>query len=311
MNRIPDVELVLREFLADDSTAAPDHVLDVIEERIWRQPQQRSWRVSWRDSDVTAYLKPLLAVAAVVAIAVAGIAILRPSSGPGTTAPTTAPPPSAEPTPAPTDAPSPGASFAYPPAAALPAGSHETRLFKPAFTFTVPDGWINDGDTAESPGNYGFYSLFPDTPANRAEFERTGNAANGILIVSNLVRPWFMCEAWEDNRGATSAEMAAAVMSNEALVTTGLTDVAIGGLTGKQFDVRLNPDWTETCPDGTPTSVLADGRTRSVFLDRPGSPVLVIWAGSLHAADFEAHVAEAMPIIQSFEFDLGAEASPS
>ena len=81
MNRSPDVELVLRDYFADDSWTAPDHVLDVIEERIMRQPQQRAWRVSWRDSHVNSYLKPLLAVAAIVVVAVAGFAILRP---PGT-----------------------------------------------------------------------------------------------------------------------------------------------------------------------------------------------------------------------------------
>ena len=79
MSRQPDVELVLRDYFADDGTSAPDHVLDVIEERITRQPQQRAWRVSWRDSHVNSYLKPLLATAAIVAVAVAGLAIFRPS----------------------------------------------------------------------------------------------------------------------------------------------------------------------------------------------------------------------------------------
>src|SRR5262249_1999284 len=79
MNRSADVELVLREYFSDDSSSAPDSVLDVIEERIMRQPQQRSWRVSWRDSHVNSNLKPLLAVAAVVVVAVAGFAFLRPS----------------------------------------------------------------------------------------------------------------------------------------------------------------------------------------------------------------------------------------
>jgi hypothetical protein len=98
MNRSPDVELVLRDYLADDSASAPDHVLDVIEERIMRQPQQRAWRVSWRDSHVNSYLKPLLAVAAIVVVAVAGFAFFRPSSAgvggpPATETPTVSPAP--------------------------------------------------------------------------------------------------------------------------------------------------------------------------------------------------------------------------
>jgi hypothetical protein len=99
MNRTPDVELVLRDYFADDSSSAPDHVLDVIEERIMRQPQQRAWRISWRDSHVNSYLKPLLAVAAIVVVAVAGFAILRPSGAgvggaPATETPTLSPAPS-------------------------------------------------------------------------------------------------------------------------------------------------------------------------------------------------------------------------
>jgi hypothetical protein len=304
-----DIERLLDRWFTERPTQVPDRTLDGVADRIARQPQQPAWRVLGKDSPVTTYFKPLLAVAAVVAIAVAGIALLRPPSGPGT--PTISPTPSAQPTPAATDAPSPSATFAYPTAGILPAGSHATKLFRPAFTLTVPEGWINDGDAAESPGNYGYYSLFPDTPANRAEFARTGNAANGILIVSNLERPWFICESWEDNRGATAAELTAAVTGNEALATTGLVDVSMGGLTGKQFDVRLNPDWTESCPDGTPVSVLADQRARAIFLDRPGSPVLVMFVASLHAADHEAFLAEAMPIVESFQFDLGPQASPS
>ena len=79
MNRTPDVDLVLRDYFADDGLLAPDHVLDVIEERIMRQPQRRSWRVPGRESHANSSIKPLLAIAAVVVVAVAGFAILRPS----------------------------------------------------------------------------------------------------------------------------------------------------------------------------------------------------------------------------------------
>jgi hypothetical protein len=295
-----DIERLLDHWLAERPTQVADRVLDEVADQIARQPQQPAWRVSWRDTHVIGYFKPLAAVAAVILVAVVGFAVLRPSSGPNVGGPA-----SPSPTLSPTSSPSPSASFAYPSSAILPAGSHAPKQFDPAFTFTVPEGWINDGDAAE------YYSLFPDTPANQAEFARTGNPANNMVIASQLPRPYFVCEAWEDNRGATAAEMAAAVTGNEAITTTGLVDVAIGGLTGKQFDVRLDPDWTETCPDGTPTSTVADQRARAMFLDRPGSPVLVMFVVSLHAADHEALLAEAMPIVESFQFDLGPEASPS
>jgi len=306
-----DIKRLLDRWFTERPTQVPDRALEGVADRIARQPQQPAWRVSWRDSDVTTYLKPVLAVAAVIAVAVFGVALLRTPSGPGSVAPTTAPTPSAQPTPAASDSRSPSASFAYPPAEILPAGTYTSTSFAPALTLTVPDGWINDSDVAEGTGSYGFYGLFPDTPANRAEFARSGGADKGILIVSNLLRPYFMCEDWEDNRGATATEMAAAVAGNEAFTTTGPVDVTIGGLSGKQIDLSLNPNWTETCPDGVPTSALADQRTRAIFLDRPGGPVLVMFVGSVHAADHEAFLAEAMPIVESFQFDLGAEASPS
>ena len=45
-------------------------------------------------------------------------------------------------------------------------------------------------------------------------------------------------------------------------------------------------------------------RTRVILLDVPGRGVIVIFVGSLHSADFEAFLAEVMPIVESFQFDL-------
>ena len=42
--------------------------------------------------------------------------------------------------------------------------------------------------------------------------------------------------------------MVASLVANEALAMSEPVDVTIGGLTGKQFDVRLDPDWTENLP---------------------------------------------------------------
>jgi len=61
MNRQPDVELVLRDYFADDGFTAPDHVLDVVEERIARQPRRLAWRLRGRPF-MNAYAK--IAVAA-------------------------------------------------------------------------------------------------------------------------------------------------------------------------------------------------------------------------------------------------------
>jgi len=64
MNRTPDVELVLREYLADDGFSAPDHLLEVVAQRIGRQPQRRRWRLLGRPF-MNSYAKLAAAAAAV------------------------------------------------------------------------------------------------------------------------------------------------------------------------------------------------------------------------------------------------------
>ena len=182
MKRTPDVELVLRDYLADDGLTAPDFILDVVEARIGRQPQRRGWPFL-RRTNVTRQFKLIAGLAAALVVAVVGYNLLPGRSGPGT--PTTAPTASAQPTSVATAAPTPSATFAYP-SGILPPGSHATASFLPAFTFTLSEPWVLDGDTSS------YYSLFPDSTANRAEWARTGNPANGILIASDLERPWFV-----------------------------------------------------------------------------------------------------------------------
>ena len=106
MNRQPDVELVLRDYFADDGFTAPDHVLDVVEERIARHPRRLAWRLRGRPF-MNAYAKIAVAAAAVLLVAVVGYNLLPAGStigGPAPT-PTATPPTSATPTIAPTTAP--------------------------------------------------------------------------------------------------------------------------------------------------------------------------------------------------------------
>src|SRR3972149_4329455 len=81
MTKQRNIERLLDHWLADGPNEVNDRVIDVVADRIGRQHQQSAWRVSWRDSHMNSYVKPLLAVAAVVVIAVAGIAILGRPSG--------------------------------------------------------------------------------------------------------------------------------------------------------------------------------------------------------------------------------------
>ena len=246
MKQRSDIDRTLEIWMTDGPNAISDRVVDVVAARIGVQRQRRSWPFRGR-TNVTTQIKLIAGLAAALVVAVVGYNLLPGTTGPG--GPIIAPTPSAQPTAAVTAAPSASAVFPSwwtsdgPPTGAgvLQAGSHTTTYFSPGFTFSVPEGWVNDGDEA------GYFSLFPDTPANQAEFASSGLLAQSIVMGPHP-SPYFLCESVENNQGATAAEMVAAVTANEALLTTGLVDVAIGGLTGKQFDVRLNPDWTGTCP---------------------------------------------------------------
>jgi hypothetical protein len=305
MNRTPDVERVLRDYFADDGLAAPDHVLDTLERRIRRQPQRRSWRLPWRNQVSTPY-KLAAGLAAVVLIALVGWQLLpgRPGIGAPSPTPNATPVPSASPSQA-SPSPTSSSSAVFPEwwtsdsppdgAGILPAGSHATRSFRPGFTFSVPEGFVNDSDSAD------YFSLFPDTPTNRAEFARSGALAQSIVMGPHK-SPYFLCDAWEDNSGATAAEMVDAMLANEALATTGVVDVEIGGLTGKQFDVGVNPDWTEPCPGDPPGSDVRDLQTTGFLLDSADRGVLVIFVGCKRVPDWECR--DQTFIVESFEFDL-------
>lgn len=293
-----DLERLLDSWLADGPLVVADRVIDDTAARIAHQRQRPAWRLlSWRDFHVISTSRTAAALAAVVVIAVIGLAlVLRPAeskvgrpSAPASPTPTESPAASA--TARPSQSPVP-----YPSSGILAPGTHASTSFQPRVSFTLTAPWVLNDDEISS------LELFPESAANRAEWARTGNPSSSVGIASDLASPYFACESWENNRGATAAAMVAAVTGTKALATTGVVDVAVGGLTGKQFDVRLNPDWTETCPGDPPGLDLADQRGRVLLLDRPGHKVLVIFVGSSHAADHVAFLAQAMPLVQSFEF---------
>jgi len=85
MNRMPDVEHVLDDYLAPDSLRAPDHVLDAVEQRIAGYPRPRMSRPFWRS------LVPRIALygaglAAALVVAVVGWRLASPSVGADSTA---------------------------------------------------------------------------------------------------------------------------------------------------------------------------------------------------------------------------------
>jgi hypothetical protein len=121
-----------------------------------------------------------------------------------------------------------------------------------------------------------------------------------------------ICDATGLFQGSTAAEIVDGIVANEALSTSDPVDVTIGGLSGRQVDVQISPDWSGTCaPPQEPQRHWMGQRLRIIVLDRPVAGTIGIGIGSKYAADFEAFLAEAMPIIESWQFELGPGASPS
>ena len=301
MNQRSDIDRVLEVWMADGPTAIPDRVVDVVAARIGVQRQRRAWPFPWR-TNVTAPIRLAAALAAVLVVAVVGFAILgRPPGSNVGGNPTSAPSPSQG-----TGSPTPSASAAsavYPAwytgertgAGILAAGKQSTRNFTPGFTFTVPKGWVNIVDASNA------YELIQDTPANAAEQAASGGFAQSVSAFQ-FGSPYWFCDAWENHRGTTAAEIVASVVATDAISASKPIDVTIGGLTGKQVDIRLDPSWTERCPGDPPSLDPRDSRTRVFFLDTPDRGPVFVNVGSLDSADQAAFLAEAMPIIQSFEF---------
>jgi hypothetical protein len=313
-----DIERVLDHWFTEQPTQVADRVFDGVADRIARQPQQPAWRVLERDLHVNTHLKPLLAIAAIVVVAVAGFAILRPSGGGvgGPLAPLSSPTAPPTPTPSPSSVASaspsidPFSSAEFPDwyprpsdgSGILPAGSQTTQAFLAGSTLTVPEGWVNDSDNDQ------VYTLFPNTSANEDEYDLAGQLAQDVLLVKTVANNMFtICEATGLFQGATAADVIDWAVTNEAFSTTEPVGVTIGGLSGQQVDIQLDPAWTGSCPlqeNDPPTRDYSDARARIIMLDVPGRGPIGIHLGSKYSSGFEAFLADAMPIIESFEFDL-------
>ena len=238
MNRSPDVELVLRDYFADDGLTAPDYVLEVVEGRISRQPQRRSWRLPWRLRSMSNNLKLVAGAAAAIVLAVAAWQFLpgRPD-GPGG-APTATPIPTATRIPAATPIPSSPPPLVDGP---LPAGTYRLRPFASGtmtIDATVPDGgWAGgvpnaiSGPRGESNGPNGVVVAFLETQSIHSDpchWDEDGNGSppdEGDISV-----------------GPTVDDLAEALAGSSAYESTTPVSATLGGFSGKHLELRLAPD---------------------------------------------------------------------
>ena len=313
-----EVERVLERWLVDGIDAMPDRVYLSILDRVERQPQQRAWRVSRRDSNVNAYLKPLLVVAAALVIIVGGLAIVARPSGSSVagTVSSSSPPspsPSLVPSPTPTPAWDDGAQCGeHGCGGPQGEGDHTSVSLGPTLTYTLTSSWVNVRDWPD------YYMLYPDSSANRASFVSGGSPPHILVLPGQVeVSPTARCEGdpTSDEVPVDAAGFASALAARDGLQTTEPVPVVVGGLTGLQLDVGLAPDGPTGCAVDTPVlplgeTIAVNDRYRIIILDVPGRGTVLIrlWAP---AADFTTFLAEAMPVVRSFEFDFSQPSSPA
>jgi hypothetical protein len=189
-------------------------------------------------------------------------------------------------------------------------------------SYAVPSGWadINGWST---------YSIIPRSNASeQAEIRLTAN-----VIPESKDEG---CVATRPAVGSTPAAVAAWLATLPGLVVASPTAVEIGGFSGVMVDLSVVPGWTNVCAygrtggfdashgpredasfvhtfsdpccvgvglDSAPVLVVAaDLRIRYVLLDRGDGQPLVIDIAARDNSDWDRTVADAMAILQSFEF---------
>jgi len=184
-----------------------------------------------------------------------------------------------------------------------------------AIRYTVPTGWAA---TADFPRDYflepaGWYA------------ENGGDIASetrGIYVGSHVaaLEPGPSCEpALADGVARSADAIAAWLARHPALAATKPTAITVGGVPGVYVDGAAAEDAVEICRAApTPVALLfgeagvetggrawgaqAGHRARWILLDLdPGRPILVTIEGRDDV--FDALLAEAMPIVQSFRFE--------
>jgi hypothetical protein len=188
-----------------------------------------------------------------------------------------------------------------------PAGEWEARFG--ALTYTVPEGWAASADFPE------LYQLM--TQSEYATDE--GDCGDCDASINVWVNPLPAAPNCSENSaagyGTSAADLRTWIADQPGLVSGPQHDVTIGSLSAFYFDIELAPGWTATCGDpanpfiGAPIffngyhlAIGVGDRQRFVLLDLGDGNTVAINIDPRDATSFDAFVAEAMPIVETFEF---------
>lgn len=304
MNRQPDVEPVLRAYLADTGDRAPDRVLEDVAARIARQPR-RPWRLRGRPFMNTQF-KVAAGLAAALVIGFVGWQLLPRQGGIGGPA---------TPTPVVTTTPIPSPSASPEPyqceegvgcLGELAAGTHQTSQFAPAFTYTTGAGWFNQIDIP---------TLVGITPADQP--------ADMLLVWSGAVpaEKSATCELQaKAGAGSTAADWITYLDGHPGLDASNIRSLKIGGKDAKSIDIRSNVGWSSPCAQDradhnvpiikTPGGAPGDGYGVAGSIARvyvidvgPQAVVITLYAYTGGDAEFASQIVKGEPVVQSLTFD--------
>ncbi len=185
----------------------------------------------------------------------------------------------------------------------MPAGTYTTKAFKPALTYTVPAGWINDNDAKD------YFAIRP--------------AVSDAVGVSVFSSPLAMSQdkacpdAGEPGVDASAAGLAAWIRGLKGLKVSAPRLAAMGGLRGIEIDVEIADGWTFSCSfaNGLPTVPLFFGKAgdyhwvvagseklRLDILDGPDKSTIVVDVDAFDGALFDDLAMASGPITRSFAF---------
>jgi hypothetical protein len=215
------------------------------------------------------------------------------------------------------------------PEAPWPPGTYLTSSFDPfgdparsgQLSYTIPVGWkVKDDepaifllhhlpDATQGPPSFDSFTLLLARPAIAADFNK-GATCDSLVGDAPGV-------------GRGLDDLVAAIRARPGVVSTTPAAVTIGGYEGQVLDLELAPSWTGGCltPDGPVVGMpllheagsetgpglglQPDRPLRLILLDLTGGRTMAIAIFEIEPTErsmFEAHVAEVMPIIESFEF---------
>lgn len=282
--------------------SAPDRLREAVRADIAQATQEPVGRVV-----VPRAARPLLALAAVAAVIVLAIGVLRPTLLPGVGGIIGTPSATATPTPSPSG---PGSSPAPTPfGERLAPGPLRTSTFSPTVRLTVPDGWVFNADTAMRltllPADGGFVRqgdgvVFFDAVAAYAD-PIAGAPDGSVGGVAGV--------------GRSAQELATWLASRPQLIASDPVAVTFAGRPAWQVDFSLSPQAGGLCGvacvnlfDSTDNArsyqvgYLGAAQVRAILVQVTEQQVVLVAVEDVDGSGLDALLAEAQPILDSWSF---------